>query len=390
MNGKHALLCLAAVSAALSGCGRVTAKSEPKTAPAKVENGGIKEADLAKITLTPEAESRLGIETVALAMKPAAQTRAYAGELVMPPGQAITVAAPVAGTLAPAGTAPAAGMRVIPGQAVFRLLPMLPVQRDLRLIAETEVTAAAARVENAKAHAARAERMLRDRVGSVRAQEDAAQELRLAETALAAARAKLEQVNRAPLDADVTVTVAVPHAGIVRQVYAAAGQAVSAGAPLFEVARFDPLWVRVPVYTGEMARVQPGAAARIAAGGRAYTAHSIPAPPSADALAATADLYFSLANAEALLRPGERVEVTLATHGRTERAQVPWSAVLHDVHGGAWVYENTAPHVFVRRRVEVERVEGASALLARGPAPGARIVTAGAAELFGTEFGAGK
>ena len=390
MNGKLELLSVAAMCAALAGCGRVTAKSEPKIAPAKVENGGIKEADLAKITLTPEAESRLGIETVALALKAAGGTRAYAGELVMPPGHAITVAAPVAGTLSPAGSAPNPGMRVKAGEPVFRLLPMLPVQRDLRLIAETEVTAAAARVENAKAHSARAERMLHDRVGSVRAQEDAAQELRLAETVLAAARSKLEQLNRAPLDADVTVTVAAPQAGLLRQVYAAAGQAVSAGAPLFEVARFDPLWVRVPVYTGEMARLQHGAAARIAAGGRAYTAHPIPAPPSADPLAATADLYFSLPNAEGLLRPGERVEVTLAAQGRGERLQAPNSAVLIDVHGGAWVYENTAQHVFVRRRVEVERVEGGMALLARGPAPGARIVTAGAAELFGTEFGAGK
>ncbi len=390
MNAKLAGLTAAALCAALAGCGHVTAKSEPRTAPAKVENGGIKEADLAKITLTPEAESRLGIETAAVALKPAAATRAYAGELVLPPGHAITVAAPVAGALSPAETAPAAGMRVKPGQPVFRLLPMLPVQRDLRLIAETEVAAAAARVENAKAHAARADRMLRDRVGSVRAKEDAAQELQLAETAFAAARSKLDQLNRAPLDADVTVTVSAPQAGIVRQVYAAAGQAVSAGAPLFEVARFDPLWVRVPVYTGEMARLQPGAAARIAAGGRTYTAQPIPAPPSADPLAATADLYFALPNAEGRLRPGERVDVTLPAQGRAERLQAPWSAVLHDVHGGAWVYENTAPHVFVRRRVEVDHVEGGMAVLARGPAPGARLVTAGAAELFGTEFGAGK
>ena len=32
----------------------------------------------------------------------------------------------------------------------------------------------------------------------------------------------------------------------------------------------------------------------------------------------------------------------------------------------------------------------AYAVLAQGPAPGTRVVTDGAAELFGTEFGAGK
>jgi hypothetical protein len=46
--------------------------------------------------------------------------------------------------------------------------------------------------------------------------------------------------------------------------------------------------------------------------------------------------------------------------------------------------------VFVRRRIEVEDVIGAVAVLSRGPKPGTRVVVAGAAELFGTEFGPGK
>ena len=44
----------------------------------------------------------------------------------------------------------------------------------------------------------------------------------------------------------------------------------------------------------------------------------------------------------------------------------------------------------MRRPVEVRDVVDRVAVLARGPAPGTRIVTAGAAELFGTEFGPGK
>jgi hypothetical protein len=60
------------------------------------------------------------------------------------------------------------------------------------------------------------------------------------------------------------------------------------------------------------------------------------------------------------------------------------------VHGGAWVYENTGALVFVRRRIEVDFVSGSAAVLERGPKPGTKVVAAGAAELFGTEFGAGK
>ena len=64
--------------------------------------------------------------------------------------------------------------------------------------------------------------------------------------------------------------------------------------------------------------------------------------------------------------------------------------MLHDIHGGQWVYEMTGPTTFVRRRVQVARVVGADAVLASGPAVGAKIVTDGSAELFGIEFGPGK
>lgn len=67
--------------------------------------------------------------------------------------------------------------------------------------------------------------------------------------------------------------------------------------------------------------------------------------------------------------------------------EVPASAILTDINGGEWVYVETAPHQYERRRVEVARIIGGRAMLARGLASGVRVVTAGAAELFGTEFG---
>ena len=69
---------------------------------------------------------------------------------------------------------------------------------------------------------------------------------------------------------------------------------------------------------------------------------------------------------------------------------MPWSAVLYDIHGNAWVYENAAPHTFVRRRVEVRDLGDGIAAVTRGPTAGVRVVSEGAAELFGTEFAAGK
>ena len=68
---------------------------------------------------------------------------------------------------------------------------------------------------------------------------------------------------------------------------------------------------------------------------------------------------------------------------------MPFTSVLYDIHGGAWVYEQQEPLVFARRRVAVEYVDGTNAILATGPEPGRSVVTDGAAELFGTEFGVG-
>ncbi len=64
--------------------------------------------------------------------------------------------------------------------------------------------------------------------------------------------------------------------------------------------------------------------------------------------------------------------------------------MLRDIHGATWAYERTAPRTYRRTRVLVDFTEGDTAVLAYGPAEGTEVVTAGAAELFGTEFGAMK
>ena len=68
---------------------------------------------------------------------------------------------------------------------------------------------------------------------------------------------------------------------------------------------------------------------------------------------------------------------------------VPDRAVLYDISGGTWVYEDRGDGTYARRRIEVARHAGDLAIVARGIEPGTKVVTAGAAELFGTEFGAG-
>ena len=69
-----------------------------KAAPAAISNP-VTEGSLTTITLTPEAVARLGIETATTAIESVSRTRSVGGEVIAPPGGAVTVTAPMAGTL---------------------------------------------------------------------------------------------------------------------------------------------------------------------------------------------------------------------------------------------------------------------------------------------------
>lgn len=73
-----------------------------------------------------------------------------------------------------------------------------------------------------------------------------------------------------------------------------------------------------------------------------------------------------------------------------QAAVVPAASILYDLYGGTWIYTSVAQHRFQRQRVSVLWFDGKSAVLERGLAAGTPAVAAGAAELFGTEFGSGK
>jgi hypothetical protein len=153
--------------AVLSGCGKPQAAGGQKATPAaKVENA-VKESDLASIKLTPQAESRLGITTAPVAVRLIAQTRTFAGEVMLPPDRTTSVSAPVGGALTAAGSAPlAVGMYVNKGQALYRLTQFLTPERDLRVQIERDIAAAQTKVDAARVRFNRSVLLLRDKAGS--------------------------------------------------------------------------------------------------------------------------------------------------------------------------------------------------------------------------------
>jgi hypothetical protein len=152
------------------------------------------------------------------------------------------------------------------------------------------------------------------------------------------------------------------------------------------------------------------------------TAQPVPAPRAVgqDGTVSTSPptqaLYYAVDGAEQRLTPGERVLVEVALAGNGLRKVVPYSAIVYDTKGGAWVYTNPEPLVYVRHAVtvsffEVEKTKLTSndiyattsiedflvayggrgrAVLLEGPPVGTQVVAVGAMELFGAETGIGK
>jgi RND family efflux transporter MFP subunit len=382
---------LLAMSLATSACKRAELGKGP---PPASMTGKKPESEIARVTLTAQTEQRLGIRVTQVLQRSSPRTRTLGGDVVPSSGRSLVIVAPVAGRLANVGSELRVGQLVRRGDPILRLTPVAAVDRDLRANAGRAGAVAESRLAAMEARLARAEKLLPVGAGSVRAVEEARAERDSAKAELEAAKSRLGLLERAPLEADVAVTLRAPEDGVVRAVSAPSSTLVPAGAPLFELVGTGALWVRANVFVGDLRSIRPDAAARV----RPLTAppsssdeEALPVsgPPTADPATASFDLYFALPK-ESVFRPGERVALTLTYAGETSGTSIPASAVIRDVGGTAWVYEAVSEHAFERRRVEVERVEEGFASVSRGIAEGARVVAEGSAELYGFEFGSGK
>lgn len=405
----------------MCGCQPPPTATSPKVAekPAKTSHP-VAEAQLNTIELTADAVHRLGLQVAAAEKRSMIRTRAYGADIVLPTGATVIVSAPLAGTLKSADqqTHFRVGERVMEGRPLLNLLPLLSPERlvltpaerirfaeannalaQSRIDAEGQVQQATVQVEAAQVALERAERLLREKAGTVRAVDEAKAQLQLAEKTLVAAQTRKKQVDSVKLDTDAgalePIAIPSPLTGFVRATQVRPGEMVAAGAPLFEVMNDDVLWVKVPVYVGDLEQIDPSQPARVTLLNGRHSETDIivkPAdlPPTALPLVAAVDVYYELPNPKHRFQPGQKVSAHLTLRAETQQLAIPWSAVIHDIYGGQWVYEQVEERQFVRRRVEIGWVDGEWAAAVRGARPGMKIVTAGAAELAGTEFGFAK
>lgn len=362
-------------------------KPAPSHAAASEVTHPIAETALPVVRLSAEAISRLRIETTTVRQGSVPRTRLVGGEVVVPPGRTVTITAPVAGEVHfVAAEPPMPGATVQRGASLLRLTAIAPADRDTRARVAREVSAAEANLAALELRVTRNQTLVDQGAGSTRVLEEATAARDVAQADLAAARARAATLSRDPLLSDVAMLVRAPASGVIRLLSVAEGQTVAAGAPLFEIVGVEALQVRVPVYSGDIGRIDARALARVRRNGetRVVEAHFVPGPPTAEPDRGTVDRYVGLA-ADAGFVPGERVLVELPFQDTTTALVLPASAVVLDAWGGAWVYRCEGER-FTRARVDPARRAGDDMVLAHGPPVGSCVVSVGAVELFGAEF----
>ncbi len=97
------------------------------------------------------------------------------------------------------------------------------------------------------------------------------------------------------------------------------------------------------------------------------------------------DLTRVVLTSEAAKRIGVRTAPARAEAGK--RTVIPYDAVLYDPNGDTWTYTSPKHLVFVRQDITVDRIDGDRAILSAGPASGTPVVTVGALEIWGVEYG---
>lgn len=109
-------------------------------------------------------------------------------------------------------------------------------------------------------------------------------------------------------------------------------------------------------------------------------------PATVEAVAGT-NLHRVILTAEAAKRLDiQMAPVAIAVIKGVQHNVVPYSAIIYDPDGKAWVYKKIGPLTFIRTPIVIDTIENNLVSLTDGPPLGTEVVKVGVSELYGTEF----
>ena len=184
-------------------------------------------------------------------------------------------------------------------------------------VAKGDVDRSRAEVEAAKIALDRAEQLFQDRAGPRKAVDDAQGQLNVSQSVLEAATEREKQLSElldmlkqpaSNTDKVIALPLTTPIDGVVNRLGISEGQNVAMGTLLFEVVNLDTIWIRVPVFVDLLSTIETDKNARLVSLSgdtlkMSADAKPIAAPPTADAMTSSADLYYEVDNRELGLHP---------------------------------------------------------------------------------------
>jgi len=348
------------------------------------------------VRISDEAEATIALKVERVSRKSITNTLPTTGWLTLKPGAEATVKAPSAGFILPPSGQDRLelGAAVKGGQHVLgSLLPLLsPVEQADLVSAKKEADIL---IRQSLVTLQRAEAQLEQ----LKPSQGAVAGTRIAELQETADRARIayeeaqQKLPFLPQETDKIPAVmpptpiAAPIDGRIVKVHVSPRQWVAQADPLWTIADWSALWVRVAVFEGDLARIAQAEAASVRVPGTEEVRAGSPvrAPQATEPGRRTVDLFYEVENAGWSWRPGQAVSVLLPLGKPADRLLVPQAAVIWDGMGNSWVYVRE-PEQFRRRRVELGQIVGKQVVVERGLDDDDTVVAVGAQALYGEEF----
>ena len=332
------------------------------------------------VPVTSAQAQALGIQSQRVGAGGKAAATGLPATVSIPNSQVRVIAAPLAGIVESLETAP--GLNVSKGQVLVRLSSpqALELQRD-RIQADAQAALARQSLQ-------RDEQLFRE--GLIAESRLQASRANAAQSAAQAAE-RAQELRLAQHSGGQTLSLVAPIAGSVLEQQASVGQRVEQSAPLYRIARLDPLSVDIQAPLAIASQLRAGSALRIPSTGA--SGEVIAVGRAVDPASQSVLVRGLVTRGADSLRPGQAttVDLDVGKAAAGSAVQVPAAAVLHH-EGKQWVFVAATEGKASGYRATPVQPAGrvGDNLLVNGLPAEATIATAGIAALKANLLGMGR
>lgn len=350
------------------------------------------------LRLTEEAKTTIGIATAPVQSQIVPSSVSTTGWLAIKPGHEVTVKAVATGFVNPeeGGDLVSLGDTVTEGQSLGTLRIFLSPQEEVQLVAlkeeaDIQIRQSLASLEAAEARFNRVEELSESGTVPGREKELAKEAMERARAAYEETQHELPFLPSEPYERPLqlrAVVIKSSNAGKLTKMHVRPRQLVIQGEPLWTISDWSSLWLRVPVFEGDLSRIDQTEPAKVTKLGMESSMPATPIriPQATENGRRTVDLFYEVANADGVLRPGEAVSIELPTGKTAKQVVVPKSAILWDGMANAWVYLEEQENHFRRQRIQLGSSMDEVVVVEQGLSEGQSVVIVGAEALYGEEF----